>query len=66
MSKTRVVQKGSEHWLCQKKKQAKKQKQKQRESERKINSDRYPAIVQQVVQQQVNTLTEALDSGKAF
>ena len=33
----------------------------QQESERKSNSDRYPAIVQQVVQQQVNTLAEALE-----
>ena len=35
----------------------------QKESERKSISDRYPTVVQQAVQQQVNTLAEALDNG---
>ena len=35
----------------------------QKESERKSISDRYPIIVQQVVQQQANTLAEAVDNG---
>ena len=37
----------------------------QKESERKSISDRHPALVQQVVQQQVNTLAEALENGYA-
>ena len=37
----------------------------QNESERKSISDRYPTIVQQVVQEQVNTLVESLDNGYA-
>ena len=37
----------------------------QKESKRSNISDQYPTIVQQVLQQQVNTLAEALDNGYA-
>ena len=50
MDHTTVVQKGSEHQLCQK----------TRKRKEAIISDRYPALLQQDAQQQVNTLAEAL------
>ena len=50
---TTVVQKGSEHRSTGSVK---------KESERRSISDRYPTIVQHVVQQQVSTLAKALDN----
>ena len=38
----------------------------EKESEEKSNSGPYQAMVEQVVQQQVNTLAEALDNGYTY
>ena len=54
MGHTTVVQKGSEHRLCQKTK-----------GKRKEEHFGPVSVVQQVVQQRVYTLAEALDNGYA-